>query len=187
MRRLLPLSLCLAVFATGCGGDDTTEPASAENILGDFSFAEGAEDLVSGQTPGTDFDISWTNTESFDGGGALKVTSTTLDNQGVGYWKFEILNPTPGSQISLMVRAKASDVEGVGFSVTMGTVTTLDDVATEIVGLENMTSTNNEWQEFSLALNNPIPEGTDSFKIFLLLNRETRGTIYFDALRVMQE
>lgn len=179
--RLLTL---IALFGLlGCSDDELAEYMEPEGLIIGYSFESLPEEF--GISRGANYDVEWTQEDSYDGSGSLKISSPNRSGTTFAFWNLRLYDLPVGKTISIRIRVKTQNLSGEGFTITMGTRSSNQNI-TEFVGLDTDGVTDG-WEEFTLSLNNPIPEGIDHMDFYLLLLQETSGTVYFDKFEIIGE
>lgn len=182
MKKINLLSLIGVLFLCSCS-EDLAEYMEPEGLYAGYSFEAVPDEFNIYR--GSNYDVEWTQEDAFDGAGSLKISSDDLDGSTFAFWNLRLYDLPVGKTISIRIKAKSQDLSGQGWTITMGTRSS-DETLTEFVGIDQEGDTN-DWEEFTLSLSDPIPEGVDFMDFYLLMLERTSGTIYFDKMEIIAE
>ncbi|MDW3193476.1 MAG: hypothetical protein R8G66_13970 [Cytophagales bacterium] len=182
MKKLNILSIICVFILFGCS-EDLSDYSEPEGLYVGYSFESRPDEFYIYR--GANYDVEWTQEDSFDGTGSLKIASDNEEGQIFAYWTLRLYDLPVDKTIKIRVRVKTKDLNGDGWTISMGT-RSQDESIVEFTGLGDKGATDG-WEEYGLSLINPIPEGIDYMDFYLLLLEETSGTVYFDKMEVIAE
>ena len=128
-----------------------------------------------------------TSEEFFDGNYSLKIESTSKNDLNFGFWKLQVSDFEKDKSLTLKLRVKASNLEGMGFNIIMIAVDeSLREPFAYIANIDKLV-TNNEWEAQEISFDKVLTDEVDYVNIFMLLESRTIGEVFFDKLELISK
>lgn len=184
MKNYSLLIILSLLFFSACEEELPVMYETPENLIRGFSFESRENDFRSSNGAQGSFSTGWTDEDSFDGSGCLKISASSETHPDFGFWTYRLYEPEPNTQISFRVRAKTKNLEGEGLGLS-GYFRDFDDVIPTDGTYRAFTEfVDDEWSTLTLDIAPTIPEGVEVLDLYLIMSDNTKGTAYFDKLEI---
>jgi len=132
--------------------------------------------------PDGDLDFAWTEDEYYSSARSLMISSSiSYDSTAGGWGQFINSGIIPNQDITLTVKIKAEDLEGLGVAIAILAIKTPQYEGLKFVSTEGTIDIKGtfDWKEYSLVMNS-VPDQTNALFVYLIYLPQTTGKIYFD-------
>ena len=183
MKNALIIStfIFLTILISAC--EDMSGEIEFQELIYNGSVEEGDRTPFRWFTNLSDYRHEWSDSVAFKGNRSLMLTSDVNDGS-FGQWWYPFSENIPhGKKVRLKCQIKLDNITGEGVSIDFrGDDSSQNEVFSYTTKDVTQIKGSGDWKEYSVEMDEVIPEKVTLIFVHLILQDNSEGTVYFDEI-----